>query len=584
MHKNRKIHVLDETLRNKIAAGEVIERPASVVKELIENSIDAGATSISIKLLEGGKKLIEIVDDGEGMSYEDAILSIERYATSKIYNISDLKSLKTFGFRGEALSSIAAVSLLEIITRTASVDIGIKIVIKDGKIEEKSEIACNKGTTISVKNLFYNLPARRKYLKSVATELSHIMDIVSKYSLIFPSISFKLIHNDKNLLFSPKSSQKITQLSYLENISYIYGKNIAKEMMAIELVNEIEIHGFIGKPSISKTNRDYEAFYVNNRYIKSNLISKAVEDAYGSLIPKNRYPIVIISIIINPELIDVNIHPTKREIRFLNDILIYQKIFDLISQKLQKSKIIHVKETPRISGKKHEKSKSYFPKTRTLDSIIQEKSKIEKLKPKKVIISEKENFPSMYLIGQFHNTYIITQNDENLFIIDQHAAAERIEYEKILKKFEKFTKSQILLNPITFEIPQKEALFLQKSKNLEFLSTYGFNIKYFGGNSFIIRRVPVIFGKVLNEKVIIEFLDDLNIGKKDFKSESQDLIFKTMACHSSIRAGQPLSEKKIETLINDLRKCDEPFSCPHGRPTIISFSKIFLEKKFKRRN
>lgn len=344
MIKKQKIQILDESIRNKIAAGEVIERPASVVKELIENSIDADAKSIVAKITDGGKSLIEIQDNGEGMTKEDAILSIERYATSKIKDMNDLKSLKTFGFRGEALASIAAVSILEIITKTAESDIGTKVAVKAGKIEKISEIGCNIGTKISVKNLFFNLPARSKYLKSTEVELNHIMDIISKYALIFPSISFKLIHNGKDLLFSPERSQNITDLSYLENIAYIYGKDIAKEMIPIKHQNDIQIYGFIAKPTISKNNRDYQAIYVNNRYIKSNLINRAIEDAYGSLIPKNRYPIVIISIIINPEQIDVNIHPTKKEIRFMNEDQIYQIIYDTLSQKLQKSKIIPITE------------------------------------------------------------------------------------------------------------------------------------------------------------------------------------------------------------------------------------------------
>ncbi len=578
-----KIHVLDENLRNKIAAGEVIERPASVVKELIENSIDAGALSIIVKINEGGKKLIEVTDDGEGMSRDDAVLSVERYATSKIEAISDLKSLKTFGFRGEALSSIAAVSLLEIITKTKDKDVGIKIIIKAGTIEEKSEIGCNKGTSISVRDLFFNLPARRKYLKSTETELNRITDVISKYALIFPSISFNLFHNNKNILFSPKSSEKITNLSYLENIAYIYGKEIAKEMIPIKFENEIQIYGFISKPTISKVNRDYQAIFVNNRNIRSNLISRALEDAYGNLIPKKRHPIVILSILINPEKIDVNIHPTKKEIRFLNEDLIYQSVYDVISQKLQKSKIIPVLKTPKVRKKKLAESKSYFPKAKTLDSLVQSNQIIDKTKPRTFIPSKKTHFPSMYLIGQFHNTYIATQDDENLYLIDQHAAAERIQYEKIVKNAGKFTKSQLLLNPITFDIPQKETIFLQNSQNLEKLANFGFDIKHFGGNTFIIRSVPVVFGKILNQKVITEFLDELNIGKEEFHSHIQDLMFKTMACHSSIRAGQDLSQKRIEQLINNLKNCDDPFSCPHGRPTIISFSKSFLEKKFKRR-
>ncbi|NVM04218.1 MAG: DNA mismatch repair endonuclease MutL [Candidatus Helarchaeota archaeon] len=580
----KKIHILDENLRNKIAAGEVIERPASVVKELIENSIDAGATSIVVKITEGGKKLIEIVDDGEGMTKDDAVLSFERYATSKIEDISDLKSLTTFGFRGEALSSIAAVSLLEIITKTEDQDVGIKIGIKAGNIEEINEIGCNTGTTIFVKNLFFNLPARRKYLKSTETELNHIIDVISKYALIFPSISFNLFHNNKNILFSPKSSEKITNLSYLENIAYIYGKEIAKEMIPIKFENEFQIYGFISKPTISKINRDYQAIYVNNRTIRSNLVSRAVEDAYGNLIPKKRHPIVILSILINPEQIDVNIHPTKKEIRFLNEDLIYQSVYDVISQKLQKSKIIPVEKTPKPKKRKLAESKSYFSKAKTLDSLIQSDQVLEKTKARTIITSKKTDFPSMYLIGQFHNTYIATQDDENLYLIDQHAAAERVQYEKIVKNFGKFTKSQILLKPITFDVPQKEAIFLQNSKNLETLTSFGFDIKHFGGNTFIIRSVPVVFGKILNQKVITEFLDDLNIGKDEFHSQIQDLIFKSMACHSSIRAGQALSQKRIEQLINNLKNCDDPFSCPHGRPTIISFNKPFLEKKFKRRN
>ncbi|MHA1143447.1 MAG: DNA mismatch repair endonuclease MutL [Candidatus Helarchaeota archaeon] len=598
MEQAEKIKFLDERVINKIAAGEVIEHPGSVVKELVENSIDAGASSIRVEVRNGGKDYIKVSDDGEGMNRNDAQLSFQRHTTSKLKEIEDLQNIRTLGFRGEALSSITSVARVVIETKTDVDQIGTKLIIEGGTLQETRDTSGFTGTSIEVRDLFFNVPVRRKYLKSREAELSRVTEVLRNYALIHPEISFRLIHESKEVLFTPKSTGAIESLTYLETISHVLGKSIAREMVPINASTpHFSVVGYISKPNISRRNTSLQYLFVNGRSIKSKLISNALREAYGTLLFPKDHPIVILSFDFDPALIDVNIHPTKREIRFLEEDAVQEFLRDIIQDKLRKMNIIPVieerLETPVRKASPSPQDVAKVRKSLTLSSVLEESvedlvSSARRDNKKRDVVEVSEQFsdvkiPKMYFVGQFHNTYLLMQDETNLYMIDQHAAAERITYEKLLTKMKsRPLQMQQLLAPITFELSPKESKLLQATGILERLKHFGFDISHFGGNTFLIRSVPVVFGTNLDEKVILEFLHSLELGKKEFKSDLQDEIIKLMACHSSIRAGEPLSEIQALKLISELRKCKNPYNCPHGRPTIINFSVKFLEKKFKR--
>lgn len=590
MDQGKKIQLLDDKVINKIAAGEVIENPGSVVKELVENSIDAGARSIRIEIRNGGKDYIKIADDGNGMNRADALICFQRHATSKLQTIEDLQTLQTLGFRGEALSSIAAVSRLTINTNKLADKIGTGLIIEGGVLKETQDISGFQGTTVEVRNLFFNVPVRRKYLKSRAVEFARIMDVVTKYALIHPEISFKLLHDSVEKLFSPHSSGSIENLQYLETITYILGKSVAKEMVPIEASTpQFDLNGYVSKPAISRKSTAFQFLFVNNRNIKSKLISNAIREAYGNLLFPKDHPFAILSFKIDPSSIDVNIHPTKKEIRFLDEEAVHDGIREAIREKLMKMKIIPIiKEDSRPMGRSSRGVSSHIkrvPKSRKLSAVLEDSSthRVREKVPSEVSETDLRKLPKMYFVGQFQDTYLLMQDESNLYLIDQHAAAERITYEKLLRKIKaRPLPTQKLIAPMTLELSPRESSLLQSVELLERLKKFGFDISHFGGNTFLVRSVPNVFGKNLDEKVILEFFDKLEPGKKDFKSDIQDDVLKLLACHSSIRAGEPLSESRALKLISELRKCDNPYNCPHGRPTIINFSVGFLEKKFKR--
>ncbi|MHC1591630.1 MAG: DNA mismatch repair endonuclease MutL [Candidatus Helarchaeales archaeon] len=591
MSSGQKIKLLDKKVINKIAAGEVIENPASVVKELVENSIDAGATSIKVTIRNGGKDFIQVSDDGEGMSREDALLSIQRHATSKLRDIEDLQALRTLGFRGEALSSIAAVSRMQMETNTDPNETGTLIKIEGGKVLEVTDGTGPKGTVIEVRDLFFNVPVRRKYMKSREKEAARIIDVIMNYALIHPEISFKLIHDSKEVLFTPKSPGSMESLTYLETITYVLGKSIAREMVPIKGHSaRFTMAGYISKPSMSRKGPTLQFFFVNGRSIKSKLLSSTIKEAYGNLLFPKEHPIVILSFEFDPARIDVNIHPTKKEIRFLDEDTIRRELKEIIQEKLMSMNVIPVLEEkiPQKTTSSSSTDAVKIQKSKKLNSLILGKSEAQKIAGRKsdVEIGSSEGIerlPPLYFVGQFHDTYLLMQDETDLYIIDQHAAAERINYEKLLEKLKsRPLQVQQLISPVTFDLSPKEAKLLKNGDVLEKLKQYGFHISHFGGNTFLIHSVPVVFGSHLDERVILEFIHELEIGKKDFHSTLQDDVIKLLACHSSIRAGEPLSEEKALKLVNDLRKCNNPYSCPHGRPTLIRFSLKFLEKKFKR--
>ncbi|MFX1465078.1 MAG: DNA mismatch repair endonuclease MutL [Promethearchaeota archaeon] len=588
------IVVLSEETINKISAGEVIERPAAVVKELVENAIDAGATKIIVKIQEGGKKSIYVSDNGVGMLREDAELALLRYTTSKIRNAKDLTNISTLGFRGEALASICAVSRLELVTRTKNQTTGIKIIAEGGIVKEKSEVASPIGTMIFVRDLFYNTPARKKFLKIAPTEFNHIFNVIRYNALSFHEIYFQLTHNEREVLTTPSNT-------LLGRIIDIYGKNIAEEMISVNYSTEdIKIAGYISSPNLTRGDTSYQSIFVNSRYIKDSRLTKNIENSYGQLLEKRRHPIIILNLEINPKEIDVNVHPTKREIRFSKEKLVLETLKTSILEALtEKDHIpsVEIREESFLRTTTH-------PDNLIEDIISQDISKSEDTakttmsKPEITSITPPlryfdpsaesvphlrkdftiEKLGNLVLLGQAHFTYLIFQDKEGLILVDQHAADERVQLEKITKKYMNSIDTQNLLAPIKIELKQHESELLKN--NLDTLNEYGLNIEHFGGTTFVIRSLPI--GPV-DVKEIREMVEELlSSGELENKETLKETIIKLMACHSAIRAGEKLSVDTSLSLIRNLFQTENPYTCAHGRPTMIRISNKQLEKLFKR--
>lgn len=602
--KKRSIVQLDQKTINKIAAGEVVERPASVVKELIENSIDALATEISIFIEGYGLDLIRVVDNGIGMNSHDAALAWKSHTTSKLKAIEDLDSIVSLGFRGEALASIASVSMMEIITREESALTGTIVRVKGGNLELIEERECSIGTTIMIRNLFYNVPARKKFLKTPTTELGHIMEIANRQALIHPEIHFKLQHNKATLLNSPKSSNP------LEPFISIFGVDFAKQMLLVNFEKDgIQITGFTSTPSLSRASRDYEMIYVNKRYIRSKIISEAIEEAYKTLLMRHRYPVALLNINIESSKVDVNIHPTKREVRFGESRAIYDIVKEAIAHTLENSELwresksllkgskkIIASTQIRLDGKVNDTSSS-SPKEKSpvrlkpissVDtklsfnesaSVLSEASTLA-ISPTAVSLSD-----DFWLrpLGQAHLLYILCESSEGIAVVDIHATHERIMYEHLLELYRSSNfVTQELLHPITFSLSTEERLFLEE--NISQLEKVGFNLEHFGGNTFIIRRLPVIMDLIQTTEDIKNLFDEMrkDVATIPDVNERLDLILKTMACHSVVRSGDPVSIEKTIAILEQLSACKQPFTCPHGRPTIIRITEKDLEKEFGR--
>lgn len=572
------IKIMDEILANKIAAGEVVERCSSVVKELVENSIDANSTEIKVELISSGVKEIKVIDNGCGMEYDDAILAFNRHATSKIIDENDLYHIHTLGFRGEALASIASVSDIELITSKG--DVGTKVNIKGGKVLSVEKSDARKGTTISVRDLFYNTPARLKHLKSLYTELSSIMDYMNKIALSHPEIRFTVFNDSKELLLTDGSS------NLLKCIKNIYGISVAKKMLEINCSNnDYSVSGFISLPEVYKSSRNSMVTIVNGRIVRNIELNRAINDSYHSYKPDNYYPIVVLNINVDTTLVDVNIHPTKMDIKFSNieDLieLIKTNIIKLLSKKTLIPHIEEPKEAP--------KEKTYEKIVLDFDTPILSDNEEEYVINSNLVDSEvevhedsSEKLPIMYPVGLVHGTYIICQNEIGMYIIDQHAAKERINYEIVKEKLNNPKKESIqLLIPITLEYTNSEYVILKE--NFEFLRSLNFDIDEFGINSVIIKSHPVWIPKNNEYNAIKEVLDLVINKEKNFDvARFNDHLSATMACKMSIKANTAITMDEMENLINDLRKCDNPFNCPHGRPTVIYYSKSDLEKLFKR--
>ncbi|MCM3022574.1 DNA mismatch repair endonuclease MutL [Heyndrickxia ginsengihumi] len=630
-----KIIQLDEWLSNKIAAGEVVERPASVVKELVENAIDAKSTVIEIDVEEAGLGKIRIIDNGVGIDEEDVLLAFQRHATSKIKNENDLFRIRSLGFRGEALPSIAAVAKIDMATATGE-GAGTRVVIEGGKLLKHEKTSSRKGTDITVTNLFFNTPARLKYMKTLHTELGNITDVVNRLALAHPEVAIRLRHQDRMLL-QTNGNGDIRQV-----LAAIYGVNIAKKMIPLNISSlDFEVNGYIALPEITRASRNYISTMINGRFIKNYPLVKAIQEGYHTLLPIGRYPIVMLSVKMDPILVDVNVHPAKLEVRLSKEKELCLLIADAIKSAFKKQELIpsgveavkkekrkieqvelpldHVPEKTPIM-KPAQKEAPIFQQSSGHDnySAIQtqqrdemDKGHVEPIAKEYieedpifpgVVYEEQDEFeepmstqveaqketepqasrvPPMYPIGQMHGTYIFAQNEKGLYIIDQHAAQERVKYEFFREKVGEVKKElQDMLVPLTLEYSTDEAIKIQE--NLDALKEVGVFLETFGHNSFIIRSHPTWFPKGEEKEVIEEMIEQLlSMKKVDIKKLREDAAI-MMSCKGSIKANRHLRNDEIQALLDALRMSSDPFTCPHGRPIIIHYSVYEMEKMFKR--
>ncbi|MBB6449231.1 DNA mismatch repair protein MutL [Geomicrobium halophilum] len=619
------IVTLEETLSNKIAAGEVVERPASVVKELVENALDAGSTRIDIELEEGGLSRIHVLDNGTGIAPDQVEQAFLRHATSKIQNEDDLHQIKTLGFRGEALPSISSVSKLTVETAQNNAA-GIQLRYQGGRLIARTKAKARQGTSIVVEELFFNTPARLKYMKTVNTELGNATDIINRTALARPDVSFRFVHNGKQLLFTNGKGNR-------QDVLYaVYGKQVAENMLAVSRDSQdFEISGFIAKPDINRASRHYISVFINGRYIKHFPFMKAIEKAYQTLLPIHRYPIVVIAIEMNPMLVDVNVHPSKWDVRLSKEEELLHEISEMIRTRLQKETLIpetkekdvsapskpvqEVKELPLTFAPQVKEVTSTSVSSPASGQSIQEgKSDIEEYPVKKEKGSqrsdsleqqqdpadeeqrplmdehhlglaendrERERVPVMYPIGQLHGTYILAQNEDGLYLIDQHAAQERINYEYYRTKLgQPEQTSQSLLVPFTMTFTPQESARIEELAPA--LDQIGLNLEMFGVHTFRIIDHPSWFPKGLEEETIRELIAQiLTIEKPDIgrlREEAAALI----SCKAAIKANRHLRQDEIFALLEDLRGCEDPFTCPHGRPIYVHITRYELEKMFKR--
>ena len=568
-----KIHLMDEILANKIAAGEVVEKCVSVVKELVENSIDAKASIIKVELKDAGTQLIKVTDNGIGMDEEDSLMAFQRHATSKIIDESDLYRISTLGFRGEALPSIASVS--NVTLKTCSKNIGTIVNISGGKVLSVTKGDARIGTIIEIKNLFYNTPARLKHIKSLYSELANITEYMNKIAFSHPNIKFTLTNNDNKILETDGRGD------LLKTIKDIYGLEVAKKMYKVKSnLDDYEIEGYISYPSVNRSNKNHMITIVNGRVVKNYDLNRTINDSYHSYKPDNRYPIVVLKINVDPSLIDVNIHPTKMDIKFskMNELL--DEISTMIKNTIGTKNLIPKITAPVVEKKHYEQFVLDFNKKEEV--YEQELFVNEDLTIKEEVEDEKKELEAMYPVGIVHGTYIICQNELGMYLIDQHAAKERINYEIYKEKLGNPKKDSLpLLFPITIEYPSNEFILLKE--NFEFIRSLNIDINEFGINSIIIKSHPTWLPKGHEEEAIKKILDLIINIEKNFTIEKfNEKLATTLACKMSIKANTNITIKEMERLISDLRKCDNPYNCPHGRPTIIFYSTYELEKLFKR--
>ena len=602
----QKIKQLDEILANKIAAGEVIERPANVVKELVENSIDANSNKIDVIIEEGGLNLIQVIDNGEGMVKEDALLCFSRHATSKIKDDQDLFCIQTLGFRGEAIPSIASISNFELKTSTG--EKGTTVIYQYGKFISCDESDCKKGTDIKVKKLFQNVPARLKYIRSINAEFANIQTYLERLSLSHPDISFTLINNGK-IVYKTNGNGNL-----LEVISNIYGLNVAKNMIPVNFEDdEFTVSGFISKIDINRASKNHIVTMVNSRVVKNKITTDSINNAYRRYLVDKRFPIAIVNIEIDPFLVDVNVHPSKLEVRFSKEYKLKDLVYQGISDTLSKVNLTYsppvTNNRPKFvpdlqqmdfefkydeqSNNEKIENENILDKRVYQETILENKidtineSKKEYIVPDKQIVESKiEPKPKimkkkLLVKGQIHGSYIICEDDTGMYIVDQHAGQERINYEYYLEKYANLDLSmRDLLVPITLEYPMSEFLIIEERKQM--LAKLGINLEIFGDNGYVIKQLPMWMQNI-NEHVFIEdMVTQLLHDNKVDVIKLQEHAIATLSCKASLKANTHLSQEGMQNLIDNLMCCDNPYVCPHGRPTIIYYSTYEIEKLFKR--
>ena len=609
------VKLLDTNTINKISAGEVVERPASCVKELVENSIDAGAKRIEVEILSGGKSFIRVTDDGFGMNKEDAMLSIKRHATSKLSNVKDLLNISTLGFRGEALPTIAAVSKFTLQTRRADEELGTQINIDGGKFIDAHEIGCKVGTTVIAENLFFNTPARLKFLKTTSTEAGKIHDFIVKLSMSRPEISFKFINSNRISLTTPGTGK------LFDILTAIYGSEVAENLIEVNFETpDVKIFGFVGKPNFLKSYRSWQTFIVNGRIISNRTISKAVEEGYKNLIHQGGYPFAVLKISVSQDSIDVNVHPQKTEIKFEDDGKIFKTVYHAIHESLSKKNsdltdvaaspenIIYepldlkeyfgeVEKTPEKKDKffidpnaeknplSVEEIRDLMKNSKTVDEDLDDiKISPEKNIPEKKSSAEKvveKTFDKLQPLGQVDLCYIIAKDISNLYIIDQHAAHERILFDRLSSYTEKIP-SQVLLIHRILKFDSHESSLIEN--NLDIFSKLGFTMEMSGENEFRLIEIPADASDSDSENMLREIISSIveNEISEDIAANIRKNVLAVTACRAAIKAGQELNQKQMQIILDDLAKTPNPYTCPHGRPTIIKFSSNDLAKMFKR--
>ena len=665
----QKIRLLDSKTINKIAAGEVVESPKSVVKELMENAIDAGSSSVAVEIKDGGISYIRVSDNGCGIPKEQVKSAFLRHATSKMTQIEDLEHIFTLGFRGEALASIAAVAQVEMLTKTRDEETGTRICISAGAVEVMEDAACREGTSITVKNLFYNVPARRKFLKKPATESGYVSDLINKIALGHPEVAIQYINNGNTVLHTAGNNDPKTA------VFYVYGKDAANNMLPISYQKgDYAVTGLIGKPELCRANRNYENLFINGRFIKNAVVSSAVEDAYKTRLIIGKFPVFVLNLEVEPALVDVNVHPAKLEVRFKNDDEVYEFFYHAVSKALQETVLIpraslekkpkekqpepeqqalqEMPEKPAVSEKKEEAPKAKSDESpkiegfflskeekaeldvpqkearpsmsmpsggRSVDELLKRKPagssiaqkaepylkketekqaapkaelpKTEPVKQEKAVVVQKELeaekpeeknlfFRDYKIIGQVFRTYWIVEQGECLYLIDQHAAHERILYEELMRKFKEETVvSQRMLTPLMLNLTPMETEVLKDNKDL--LESFGFELEDFGGR-FALRSTPYLLQNPSNVGFFTEILDRLAEERITNVYDTKILAVATMACKAAVKGHDVLSVREAEALIHQLLKLEHPFTCPHGRPTIIELTRYEIEKMFKR--
>jgi DNA mismatch repair protein MutL len=576
-----KIHVLDEATINKIAAGEVIERPASVVKELIENSIDAGATDIRIEVMGGGIQSIKVTDNGSGMSRDDVSIAFLKHATSKIRDAHDIEKVLTLGFRGEALSSITAVSKVEITTKRPGGVAGTRVVVHGGEVKSMGDTGAANGTSIVVEDLFFNTPARRKFLKKQQSELAHIVDVATRNALGHSDVSFYLSHNGRELFRSPASG------NLFDTIVHIYGPGIARELIPVNFTNDlVQISGYISKPGFTRSNKDHQVFFINGRRVRSKTISDAVRLGYYTMLPKGRYPVAVLNIALDTSEVDVNVHPTKQHVRFGHELALMNAVSEAVGSILSETELVP-------------EAKEAVALTKLYPTPSTEEQHIREIQPEfKMPVADTQRrlthtarygqahgvtktwqHPDLQILGQVDNVYIVARSGDGLVMIDQHAAHERILYEMVLESGNKGV--QEFITPVNLELNSKEKVLIKDY--LPHLGEAGFIVSEFGPDSFAVTAVPHILGRLEDTAVVHDIINDLlSGGRVRDETGISEQVYKSTACRGAIKAGAALTREQMENLVVQLYGTKNPHTCPHGRPTVVTFSRSDLDKLFKR--